>query len=82
MSHLTRHQRQLLQSIQGDTCPACGKFKDSGKTVCRRCYFDLPSALRNALYDRIGKGYEEAFENAMSHLQVAEPVLPTVRSGR
>jgi hypothetical protein len=58
---------QLYQELMGTTC-RCGQPKDSKKTLCSRCYYKLPPVMRMALYQRMGEGYEEAYERASKFL--------------
>lgn len=67
---------QLVQSLRGAECPACGKLKRGGHTLCRHCYQALPAKLRQRLYQRLGDGYEQAFDAALRHLGVQDPQLP------
>jgi len=48
---------------------ACGDTKKPGKAFCRRCYKELPYRMQEALYNRIGQGFEEAYEAAVKWLQ-------------
>ncbi|MEO0966303.1 MAG: double zinc ribbon domain-containing protein [Planctomycetota bacterium] len=63
----------LIRSLRGRLCPACGKVKRAGQTVCPACWRKLPPAFREPLYDRVGEGYEQAFTDAMRSLGVDEP---------
>lgn len=56
-----------LQELQRQTC-YCGAEKSEGQTFCRREYFKLPPAMRQALYNRIGQGYREAYLAAREYL--------------
>lgn len=67
----------LISSLRSGVCPACGGAKKSAQTMCRSCYFKLPRMMRDALYDRVGAGYEQAFDEAMQRLGVTEPHIPT-----
>lgn len=58
----------LIRELAGDKC-RCGKAKRPKQTFCRSCYFSLPEPMRAALYDRIGEGYEQAYGNAVAHLE-------------
>jgi hypothetical protein len=39
-----------------------------GRTFCKRCYYRLPAAFRQQLYQRIGDGYARAYETARQTL--------------
>lgn len=57
----------LLRELAGRNCQ-CGRIKKARQTFCQRCYFRLPPAMRHALYDRIGEGYEAAYQRAVDYL--------------
>lgn len=59
---------ELIRELNGNRC-RCGETKAEGQTFCRRCYYQLPKAMRSALYRRVGAGYEEAYAAAANHLQ-------------
>lgn len=73
MGFATEEQRELLTSLRGTTCPACGERKRARQSFCRVCYFKLPVDLRKAIYNLIGDGYEEAHADAMRMLGAAKP---------
>jgi hypothetical protein len=54
---------RLVRELQAAKC-FCGAKKVSGQTFCKRHYYDLPRDKRLALYNRIGQGYEEAYQEA------------------
>jgi hypothetical protein len=57
----------LVRELAGTTC-RCGRAKKARMTLCAHCYHLLPPPLRSALYRRIGEGYEEAVEAAVTAL--------------
>jgi hypothetical protein len=57
-------RKQLLVELRGTIC-RCGSDKVSKQTFCRACYFRLPRYLRGNLYNLFGKGYEEAYREAI-----------------
>jgi hypothetical protein len=59
--------RLAVKELVSETCH-CGARKQSRNTFCRREYFALPPAMRQALYNRIGEGYEEAYQAARQFL--------------
>ena len=59
--------RELIRELGGTTC-RCGSRKQSRQTFCRRCYYKLPPPMRQALYNRVGNGYEHAYEQAEEYL--------------
>lgn len=64
-------QESLIASLRAAKCPACTKHKSPGKSVCWPCWNRLPSSVRQALYRRVGAGYEEAHAEAMKALGAA-----------
>ena len=60
-------QIELVRELGSTTC-RCGRAKKTRQTFCSQCYYSLPQAMRNALYRRLGVGYEEAYEEAEKHL--------------
>lgn len=61
MSELTRDE--LVAELASMKCQ-CGKKKMPPMTFCSGCYHKLPKPLRNALYLKIGHGYEGARKRA------------------
>lgn len=47
----------------------CDRRKKKGMSFCPPCYRRLPLEMRNALYRRLGKGYEEAYDDAVKYLE-------------
>ncbi|MCA1659942.1 MAG: hypothetical protein LC642_05310 [Verrucomicrobiaceae bacterium] len=60
----------IFTNLRSDKC-ACGDPKLPGKSFCRRDYFKLPRAMRNALYQ--SAGYVDAFRDALKFLGLEEP---------
>jgi hypothetical protein len=57
---------KLVNELEGEKC-RCGKKKHSMQTFCGRCYHSLPPKMRQALYNRVGMGYEEAYAAACDY---------------
>lgn len=63
-----RHtQITLIHELNGKQC-RCNRPKQKRKTFCAGCYYTLPDEKRKALYNRIGEGYEEAYQDAVDYL--------------
>lgn len=60
-------QNLLTAEPQGIHC-RCGVPKQPRQTFCRKCYYALSRPEQKALYKLVGKGYEEAYQNAVRHL--------------
>lgn len=46
----------------------CAKPKHNRQTFCKACYYALPPEMRQALYNRVGEGYEAAYVAAVNVL--------------
>lgn len=60
----------LLTELRGSEC-RCGNIKKPDMTLCGFCYRTLPRDLQNALYKRMGHGYENAYAAAADYLDAA-----------
>ena len=60
-------KRLALFDLNSPTC-RCGASKDKGRSTCRKCYYSLPAPMRQALHQRLGKGYEAAYVQALEFL--------------
>jgi hypothetical protein len=69
----------LVTSLRSTVCPSCSRGKQSGQTLCRPCWAQLKPAIGVSLYQRVGKGYEQAFSNAMKALMVTTLHFPGCR---
>lgn len=56
-----------LKELQSEQC-YCGAEKKSMQTFCAAEYFALPPKKRAALYNRIGEGYKESYQDARAFL--------------
>lgn len=59
---------ELIKALMGDKC-VCGAAKQPKMSHCRGCYYALPPPMRKALYNRVGEGYEEAFDASVEKLK-------------
>ncbi len=66
----------LVRSLRCTVCPACGCSKGANNTFCRACFLALAKPLRDALYRRLGEGYEAAVHAALHALKVRECTWP------
>lgn len=71
----------LIVSLRSVRCPMCGNGKKPAQTMCYGCYKKLPRDLQQALYRRVGAGYEQAFADAMEHLGVDMIFMPSQPKG-
>ena len=56
-----------VTELESEEC-FCGRHKQSGKALCFKCFRDLPFDMRNALYRKMGNGYEAAYDAAVNYL--------------
>lgn len=66
----------LLTSLRGEVCPACGMPKIAGQSVCPQCWRQLPRRIGGELHLGIDQGYEGAMLRALRYLKVRRFVLP------
>lgn len=59
---------RLVRELEGRKC-FCGAKKNSMNTFCPKHYFSLSKPMREALYNRVGQGYEEAYAAARHFLK-------------
>lgn len=57
-------EEEIIESLGSQACPNCGGYKRPRMSFCGQCYRMLPYGLKQALYRRVGQGYEEAFREA------------------
>jgi len=69
-----------IESLAGKLCPVCKGEKQRAQSFCYRCFYTLPKTMRQALYSRVGEGYEQAHDAAMFQLR-AEPFRAKAQAG-
>jgi len=57
-----------VSHLAGTRC-TCGEGKRAGHPFCLNCYERLPADMRRALYRKLEKGFETAFDQAVSYLE-------------
>ena len=57
-----------IDELNSEEC-ICGKEKVPGNSFCYTCYKSLPLRMREALYQRLGCGYEAAYDKAVEWLE-------------
>ncbi len=60
-------RRFYLDELASDEC-FCGRGKQSGRSFCYGCYKSLPPEMQKALWQRMGDGYEGAYDEAVAWL--------------
>lgn len=63
---------EAVKTLTTTVC-ACGRVKEERQSFCRGCYSLLTPNMRRRLYDKIGAGYEEAYEGALRYLVAYYP---------
>ncbi len=56
-------QSEANEILDSDRC-VCGRAKGDRAAFCMADYFSLPYQLRQSLYSRVGRGFEEAYSAA------------------
>lgn len=62
---------EALEILKNNQC-RCGAGKQPRMAFCRDCFYKLPPAIRKALYQRIGFGFEQSYELAARTLDETE----------
>ena len=57
-----------LQELNSEEC-RCGSWKKKRMSFCYICYRKLPKDTQKELYQRMGVGYEEAYDDACIFLE-------------
>jgi len=68
-----------LRSLVSKICPACGRRKREGQSLCPQDYFRLPRPLRVNLWQKITDGYLEALLEAMKTLGTGRLHVPAIK---
>jgi hypothetical protein len=66
-----RDKLWYIREFRSNEC-TCGNTKRPGSAFCSTCFMKLPCTYRMATYQRMGEGYEEAYENAVQWLREQE----------
>jgi hypothetical protein len=61
--------KQAIAELGGTHCYGCDGTKNKRMSHCRRCYFNLTRGMRARLYNLVGSGYEEAYEESVKILR-------------
>lgn len=64
---MDKDQLWYFKELRSNEC-YCGKSKEVGRSFCYTCFKKLPGHLQKPLYNKIGSGYEEAYEDAVNFL--------------
>lgn len=69
--------RKYIDSLRSTVC-ACGEPKTARQAFCKKCWRALPLPAQAALYDRLGQGYEAAYDSAVSMLEGMGRIQPSL----
>jgi hypothetical protein len=58
--------REIWNAFMSERCAGCEGVKCRRKAFCRACYGQLPPALKNALWQTFGSGFEQAYMGCLS----------------
>lgn len=58
---------EAVEILKNNQC-RCGNGKRFKNAFCTTCYFKLPNAIKNALFQQVGCGFEQSYELACSFL--------------
>lgn len=56
-----------VSEFRSEECQ-CGRTKQPLRAFCYQCYSSLPPAKQEALYQKFGQGYEQAYDDALIFL--------------
>jgi hypothetical protein len=74
---------QAWTEFMATECCICHGAKPAKNGFCRGCYYSLPKAMKQALWQRFGEGYEEAHAAARQWLQEKRAeIFPSYRAGK
>jgi hypothetical protein len=57
---------EIFAAFSGTACQGCGGVKRRHNAFCKKCYAQLPMKLKNALWQRFGSGFEQAYMGSLS----------------
>jgi hypothetical protein len=59
-------QQESIDVLFSGSCDICGHAKAAKTAFCRKCYYSLPADKRQALWQPVGHGFEEAYDDALA----------------
>ena len=68
LSDAQKARNACIEALKSGRC-ACGNSKQTGMAFCYRCWLQLPRNVRQALYRKIGEGFEAAYDVGCQFLQ-------------
>lgn len=57
---------EIWNAFMSTHCVACDGAKRPRNAFCKLCYQQLPARLKNALWQRFGSGFEQAYMGCLS----------------
>jgi hypothetical protein len=58
--------REIWDAFMSKQCAGCEGVKRARNAFCVDCYQQLPTALKSALWQRFGSGFEQAYMGCLS----------------
>jgi hypothetical protein len=73
-----------MLELRAEICSACKRWKPSGKLFDSDCWSSLPAVMQRACFQRLGYGFEEAYESAIDYIRNERKFQASVtsRAGR
>lgn len=62
-----KDRKFYYDELMGEGCQ-CGRAKRKKMSLCYKCYKSLPRHMQQDLYQLLGQGYEEAYDEAVKWL--------------
>jgi len=64
---MDKDQQFYIEEFESEECQ-CGRSKRPTNAFCFMCYSSLPSDMQKALWQKIGDGFEQAYDEALKYL--------------
>ncbi|MHA2065065.1 MAG: hypothetical protein ACXABY_11880 [Candidatus Thorarchaeota archaeon] len=65
---MTNETKFYYEALSSEQC-VCEAWKKKRYSFCYSCYHALPLDMRNDLWQKMGEGYQEAYDAAISWLK-------------
>jgi hypothetical protein len=74
-------QADVIRELHSDMCP-CGERKVKKTAFCAGCWKLLPPHMQKSLYQKLGQGFERAYEQAKRCIVERRKTAKEVSAGR
>jgi hypothetical protein len=61
---------EIWEAFLSNRCAGCDGRKRTRNAFCLNCYHQLPAKLKNALWQRFGSGFEQAYMACLSWFRI------------